>query len=115
MTDVMEKPTTSPISTRRHGDVLIVVSNNPPVNALSAAVRETQSPADGEKMIWAFEQALGIARIDEGLLDYVLVAVVCLIARVTAESPRTVLETYFRRSVGDDEWRLRYLPLLGEG
>lgn len=40
MTDVMEKPTTSPISTRRHGDVLIVESNNPPVNALSHAVRQ---------------------------------------------------------------------------
>ncbi|HEX5259007.1 MAG TPA: 3-hydroxyacyl-CoA dehydrogenase NAD-binding domain-containing protein [Sphingomicrobium sp.] len=35
----MDKPTTSPISTRKHGDVLIVLSNNPPVNALSTAVR----------------------------------------------------------------------------
>jgi 3-hydroxyacyl-CoA dehydrogenase len=40
MEDVMDKPTTSPISTRRHGDVLIVLSNNPPVNALSTAVRQ---------------------------------------------------------------------------
>ncbi|HLO21192.1 MAG TPA: 3-hydroxyacyl-CoA dehydrogenase NAD-binding domain-containing protein [Sphingomicrobium sp.] len=39
MEDVMEKPGTSPISTRKHGDVLIVLSNNPPVNALSTAVR----------------------------------------------------------------------------
>jgi 3-hydroxyacyl-CoA dehydrogenase len=31
---------TSPISTRRHGDVLIISSNNPPVNALGHAVRE---------------------------------------------------------------------------
>ena len=31
---------TSPISTRKHGDVLIILSNNPPVNALSAAVRQ---------------------------------------------------------------------------
>ncbi|HEY0414044.1 MAG TPA: 3-hydroxyacyl-CoA dehydrogenase NAD-binding domain-containing protein [Allosphingosinicella sp.] len=30
----------SPITTRRHGDVLIVTSNNPPVNALGHAVRE---------------------------------------------------------------------------
>jgi 3-hydroxyacyl-CoA dehydrogenase len=30
----------SPISTRKHGDVLIILSNNPPVNALSAAVRD---------------------------------------------------------------------------
>ncbi|HEX5238383.1 MAG TPA: enoyl-CoA hydratase/isomerase family protein, partial [Sphingomicrobium sp.] len=40
MTDVMDKPTTSPISTRKHGDVLIVLSNNPPVNALSTPVRQ---------------------------------------------------------------------------
>ena len=40
MTDVLEKPTTNPISTKRHGDVLIVMSNNPPVNALGAAVRQ---------------------------------------------------------------------------
>ena len=40
MTDVLDKPATSPISTRRHGDVLIVLSNNPPVNALSTAVRQ---------------------------------------------------------------------------
>src|ERR671916_152539 len=40
MTDVLDKPTTSPISTRKHGDVMIVVSNNPPVNALGHAVRQ---------------------------------------------------------------------------
>ena len=40
MTDVLEKPVTGPISTRRHGDVLIILSNNPPVNALSTAVRQ---------------------------------------------------------------------------
>ncbi|HEX4800494.1 MAG TPA: enoyl-CoA hydratase-related protein, partial [Sphingomicrobium sp.] len=40
MTDVLEKPETSPISTHKHGDVLIVLSNNPPVNALSTAVRQ---------------------------------------------------------------------------
>src|SRR5688572_10316138 len=41
MTDVLDKPTTSsPISTRKHGDVLIVTSNNPPVNALGHAVRQ---------------------------------------------------------------------------
>ncbi|MBA3510405.1 3-hydroxyacyl-CoA dehydrogenase NAD-binding domain-containing protein [Sphingomonas sp.] len=40
MTDVLDRPSTSPISTQRHGDVLIVTSNNPPVNALSAAVRQ---------------------------------------------------------------------------
>src|SRR3954447_16558493 len=40
MSDVLDKPTTSPISTRKYGDVLIVLSNNPPVNALSTAVRQ---------------------------------------------------------------------------
>src|SRR3954471_13663278 len=30
----------SPITTHRHGDVLVIVSNNPPVNALGLAVRE---------------------------------------------------------------------------
>src|SRR6476661_1764643 len=38
--DVLERPATSPISTRKHGDVLIILSNNPPVNALGAAVRQ---------------------------------------------------------------------------
>jgi 3-hydroxyacyl-CoA dehydrogenase len=38
----------SPISTRRHGDILIVTSNNPPVNALGHAVREGLVAAIGE-------------------------------------------------------------------
>lgn len=40
MEDLMDKPMTSPISTRKHGDVMIILSNNPPVNALGAPVRE---------------------------------------------------------------------------
>jgi 3-hydroxyacyl-CoA dehydrogenase len=40
MSDVLEKPATSPIATSRHGDVMIVLSNNPPVNALSTSVRQ---------------------------------------------------------------------------
>src|SRR5688500_18652040 len=40
MSDVIDQATTSPISTRRHGDVLIIESNNPPVNALGHAVRQ---------------------------------------------------------------------------
>jgi 3-hydroxyacyl-CoA dehydrogenase len=53
MTDVLDKPTTSPISSRKHGDVLIILSNNPPVNALSTAVRQglvdaiAEAEADG--------------------------------------------------------------------
>jgi 3-hydroxyacyl-CoA dehydrogenase len=42
---------TNPISTRHHGDVLIIESNNPPVNALSAAVRQG--------LVDAIEQAEG--------------------------------------------------------
>src|SRR3954453_61663 len=55
MTDVLDKPPTSPISTREHGDVLIVLSNNPPVNALGAAVRQG--------LVAAIEQADGDDRI----------------------------------------------------
>ena len=53
MDDVMDKTATSPISTRKHGDVLIALSNNPPVNALSTAVRQglvdaiAEAEADG--------------------------------------------------------------------
>jgi 3-hydroxyacyl-CoA dehydrogenase len=38
----------SPITTRKHGDILIVVSNNPPVNALGHAVREGLVAAIGQ-------------------------------------------------------------------
>ena len=44
---------TDPIRTERHDDVLVIVSNNPPVNALGAAVR--QGLARG------IEEALGAA------------------------------------------------------
>ena len=37
--------TDSPISTTREGDILVVTSNNPPVNALGAAVRTGLSAA----------------------------------------------------------------------
>ncbi len=47
----------SPISTKRHGDVLVVTSNNPPVNALGQAVREglvkAIAEADGDDAIKA--------------------------------------------------------------
>src|SRR4051812_36747295 len=47
----------SPITTRRHGDVLIVTSNNPPVNALGHAVREglvkAIEEADGDDAVKA--------------------------------------------------------------
>jgi 3-hydroxyacyl-CoA dehydrogenase len=36
----METDMTSPIRTERHGEVLVIISDNPPVNALGAAVRQ---------------------------------------------------------------------------
>jgi hypothetical protein len=76
-------------------------------------IRERFTGPEAEKMVWAFERALETARIDEQLLDYLLVAVVCLVARAQEDTPRTVLEQVFRRSVSDEEWRDRYAPLLG--
>ena len=47
----------SPISTKLHGDVLIVTSNNPPVNALGHAVRvglvEAIEKADADEAVKA--------------------------------------------------------------
>jgi 3-hydroxyacyl-CoA dehydrogenase len=51
----------SPITTRRHGDILVVASNNPPVNALSHAVREG--------LVKAIEEADG----DEGVKVVVII------------------------------------------
>jgi hypothetical protein len=79
---------------------------------LAAMLRETAPRADAEKMIWAFERALPVARVDPELLDYLLAAVVCMVARGRECSPRDVLEAFFRRSVPDDVWRSRYLPLF---
>jgi 3-hydroxyacyl-CoA dehydrogenase len=62
MTDTVAEPkaqdaAASPISTRRHGDVLIVTSNNPPVNALGHAVRvglvKAIEEADGDDSVKA--------------------------------------------------------------
>ena len=41
-----------------------------------------------------------------------LAAAVALSAVVEESSPRTVLEQWFRRSLPDDVWRERYLPLF---
>jgi 3-hydroxyacyl-CoA dehydrogenase len=61
MTEVLDKPTTSPIATRKHGDVLIVLSNNPPVNALSTAVRQGLVDAIAEAEADASVKAVVIA------------------------------------------------------
>ena len=62
-------------------------------------------------MLWAFEQAVGVARIDGDLLRYLLAATAALIAR-RGLVPRMIFEAYFRRSVSDDEWRDRYARLI---
>lgn len=86
--------------------------DNLELEKLVRELRENVGGPDGEKMVWAFEQGLSVARIDPGLLDYVLAAVVCLLAHSTDETPRAVLEAFFRRSVSDREWRERYVELF---
>jgi hypothetical protein len=83
------------------------------LSALFGDIRQRFAAPDAERMIWAFERALETARLDERLLDYLLVATVCLVAHAQSETPRTVLEQVFRRSVSDGEWRDRFAPLLG--
>jgi hypothetical protein len=79
---------------------------------LAEEVRSSAPGPDAEKMIWGLERALQVARIDPELLDYLLAAAVCLLARRNGCSPRDVLESFFRRSVPDDIWRSHYLPLF---
>lgn len=82
------------------------------LQALCRELRATLPPAEAEKMIWSFEQALTVARVDGDLLRYLLAAVASLLAREESSSPRAVFEAFFRRSVSDDEWRERYAELL---
>ena len=51
---------TSPIRTERHDDVLVIISNSPPVNALGAAVREGLVAAIAEGMADASVTAMVI-------------------------------------------------------
>jgi hypothetical protein len=82
-------------------------------DGLAAAVRSRGGGPDAERMIWAFEEALRVARIDPELLSYLLAATTCLVARLEDCSPRDVLEAFFRRAIPDEEWRQSYLPLFG--
>ena len=79
---------------------------------LTSELRSTLPPAEAEKMVWAFEQALDVARIEGDLLRYLFAATASLLARVDDSSPRTIFEAFFRRSVSDDEWRDRYAELI---
>jgi hypothetical protein len=80
---------------------------------LARVLRAHRSGPDAERMIWAFEEALRVARLDPELLSYLLAATTCLLARLDDCAPRDVLEAFFRRSIPDEEWRERYLPLFG--
>jgi hypothetical protein len=83
------------------------------LEALLVELRETNAHGDADRMIRAFEEVLRLVRVDRELLPSVLAAAVALSAWVEESSPRTVLEQWFRRSVPDDVWRERYLPLFG--
>jgi hypothetical protein len=82
------------------------------LDALAEHLRAHAHGPDAEKMIWAFERALSVARVDEDLLGYLFAATACLIARSEDTTPRDVFEAYFRRSVSDDLWRDHYRSLL---
>ena len=79
---------------------------------LASELREDPGGPEGERMIWAFEEALRIARAGDDLLPHFLAAATCLLARAEESTPRTVLEGFFRRSASDETWRDRYLPLF---
>jgi hypothetical protein len=82
------------------------------LDGLMDELHASNSAADAERMIRAFEEVLRVVRVDRDLLPSVLAASVSLLAYVEGSSPRTVLEQWFRRSVPDDIWRERYLPLF---
>jgi hypothetical protein len=79
---------------------------------LAVQLREDPGGDEGERMIWAFEEALRIARAGADVLPHFLAAVTCLLARAEETTPRTVLENFFRRSASDERWRERYRPLF---
>jgi hypothetical protein len=79
---------------------------------LTDELRATLPAGEAEKMVWAFERALSVARVEGDLLRYLLAATTSLIAWAEDTSPRHVLEAFFRRSVSDDEWRERYAELI---
>lgn len=81
--------------------------------ALFERIRERGPAADAERTVLAFERALELARVDGALIEHLLAASTALLAHASGQTPRTVLEQVFRRSVSDAEWRARYAPLLG--
>ena len=79
---------------------------------LSDELRATLPESQAEKMVSAFETAIAIARADPELLSCLLAAAACLVARIEGSTPRGIFEAFFRRSVSDEVWRERYLPLF---
>jgi hypothetical protein len=73
------------------------------LEALEQELRNALPGPEAEKMVWAFERALAVARVDGDLLRYLLAATASLLAAA---------EAFFRRSVSDEEWRDRYAGLL---
>ena len=64
---------------------------------LRAELRGTLPGPEAERMIYAFEEAIRVARVDPDLLDCLLAATVCLRAVADDATPRHVLEDFFRR------------------
>jgi hypothetical protein len=81
--------------------------------SLFELVRERGPDEDAERTIRAFRYVLHTARSDPQLLEHMLVASVSLVALEQDETPRTILDRIFRRSVSDEEWRRDYAPLFG--
>jgi hypothetical protein len=83
--------------------------------ALFTSVREQTNPADGERMVWAFEQVFSAARIDATLLDHLAAAALCGLAYRDDITPRAAAEQLFRRSVADETWKREYADLIDAG
>jgi hypothetical protein len=79
---------------------------------VAAELRSALPPAEAERMVWAFEQALATAKVDGDLLRYLFAATAALLAWADGSSPRAVFEAFFRRSISDEEWRERYASLI---
>jgi len=76
-------------------------------------IRDRGPEEDAERTIRAFRYVLHAARTDPALLEHLLVAAVSLLALEEDETPRTMLDRVFRRSVSDEVWRREYAPLFG--
>jgi hypothetical protein len=103
---------TSPGLCRYEGGMSRVDWERFSLDLLAAELREDPGGAEGERMIWAFEEALRVARGGADLLPHFLAATACLLARAEETTPRGVLEAFFRRSTSDEVWQTRYLPLF---